>query len=106
MLDTVDDAFLAEVRRKGEKLAASVAALDGVQEVRGRGLMLGVVLDRPVAKDVVAKGLERGVIVNAPSTSVVRLTPPLIITDNDIDAAVERIALALADATENERNDS
>ena len=106
VLDTVDDAFLAEVRRKGEKLAASVAALDGVQEVRGRGLMLGVVLDRPVAKDVVAKGLERGVIVNAPSTSVVRLTPPLIITDNDIDAAVERIALALADATENERNDS
>ncbi|MBL7285856.1 acetylornithine transaminase [Corynebacterium godavarianum] len=106
VLDTVDDAFLAEVRRKGEKLAASVAALAGVQEVRGRGLMLGVVLDRPVAKDVVAKGLERGVIVNAPSTSVVRLTPPLIITDNDIDAAVERIALALADATENERNDS
>jgi len=55
---------------------------------------------------VVAKGPERGVIVNAPSTSVVRLTPPLIITDNEIDAAVERIALALADATENERNDS
>lgn len=106
VLDTVDDAFLAEVRRKGEKLAASVAALAGVQEVRGRGLMLGVVLGRPMAKDVVAKGLERGVIVNAPSTSVVRLTPPLIITDNDIDAAVERIALALADATENERNDS
>lgn len=106
VLDTVDDAFLAEVRRKGEKLAASVAALAGVQEVRGRGLMLGVVLDRPVAKDVVAKGLERGVIVNAPSTSVVRLTPPLIITDNDIDAAVERIALALTDATENERNES
>lgn len=98
VLDTIDEAFLAEVRRKGEKLATGLAALEGVREVRGRGLMLGAVLHAPVAKDVVAKGLERGVIVNAPSASILRFTPPLVLTETDIEDALERVALALADA--------
>lgn len=100
VLDTIDDDFLAEVRRKGEKLAEGLAAFDGVREVRGRGLMLGAVLDAPVAKEAVAAGLKRGVIVNAPSASVLRLTPPLVITDEEIDTALERVALALRDAAE------
>ncbi|MCG7277978.1 acetylornithine transaminase [Corynebacterium imitans] len=100
VLDTIDDDFLAEVRRKGEKLAEGLAAIDGVREVRGRGLMLGAVLDAPVAKEAVAAGLKRGVIVNAPSASVLRLTPPLVITDEEIDTALERVALALRDAAE------
>lgn len=103
VLDTIDDAFLAEVRRKGEKLAEGLAAIDGVREVRGRGLMLGAVLEQPVAKETVAAGLERGVIVNAPSASVLRFTPPLVITDEDIDTALERVALALRDATEQQK---
>ncbi|OFP33337.1 acetylornithine transaminase [Corynebacterium sp. HMSC071B10] len=103
VLDTVDDDFLAEVRRKGEKLAEGLAAIDGVREVRGRGLMLGAVLEAPVAKEAVAAGLKRGVIVNAPSASVLRLTPPLVITDEDIDTALERVALALRDATEQQK---
>ena len=100
VLDTIDDDFLAEVRRKGEKLAEGLAAIDGVREVRGRGLMLGAVLDAPLAKEAVAAGLKRGVIVNAPSASVLRLTPPLVITDEEIDTALERVALALRDAAE------
>ena len=47
VVDTLDDALLASVRRQGEKLAAGLAALPGVLEVRGRGLMLGAELDRP-----------------------------------------------------------
>ncbi|MFS0484288.1 acetylornithine transaminase [Corynebacterium striatum] len=65
VLDTIDAAFIAEVRNKGERLAERVAALPGVVEVRGRGLMLGVVLERPVAKQVVSAGFKHGVIVNA-----------------------------------------
>ena len=103
VLDTIDDAFLVEVRRRGEKLAAGLAAIDGVREVRGRGLMLGAVLEQPVAKETVAAGLKRGVIVNAPSASVLRLTPPLVITDEEIDTALERVALALRDATEQQK---
>lgn len=99
VLDTIDAAFIAEVRNKGERLAERVAALPGVVEVRGRGLMLGVVLERPGAKQVVSAGFKHGVIVNAPNDSVVRLTPPLVIEEAELDAAVNRFALALSDAT-------
>ncbi|MFR9918476.1 acetylornithine transaminase [Corynebacterium striatum] len=99
VLDTIDAAFIAEVRNKGERLAERVAALPGVVEVRGRGLMLGVVLERPVAKQVVSAGFKHGVIVNAPNDSVVRLTPPLVIEEAELDAAVNRFALVLSDAT-------
>ncbi|WP_339018580.1 acetylornithine transaminase [Corynebacterium simulans] len=99
VLDTIDAAFIAEVRNKGERLAERVAALPGVVEVRGRGLMLGVVLERPVAKQVVSAGFKHGVVVNAPNDSVVRLTPPLVIEEAELDAAVNRFALALSDAT-------
>lgn len=99
VLDTIDAAFIAEVRNKGERLAERVAALPGVVEVRGRGLMLGVVLERPVAKQVVSAGFKHGVIVNAPNDSVVRLTPPLVIEEAELDAAVNRFAPALSDAT-------
>ncbi|MFS8936028.1 acetylornithine transaminase [Corynebacterium sp. c25Ua_89] len=99
VLDTIDAAFISEVRNKGERLAERVAALPGVVEVRGRGLMLGVVLERPVAKQVVSAGFKHGVIVNAPSDSVVRLTPPLVIEEAELDVAVNRFALALSDAT-------
>ena len=99
VLDTIDAAFISEVRNKGERLAERVAALPGVVEVRGRGLMLGVVLERPVAKQVVSGGFKHGVIVNAPNDSVVRLTPPLVIEEADLDVAVNRFALALSDAT-------
>ena len=99
VLVTIDAAFISEVRNKGERLAERVAALPGVVEVRGRGLMLGVVLERPVAKQVVSAGFKHGVIVNAPSDSVVRLTPTLVIEEAELDAAVNRFALAFSDAT-------
>ncbi|WP_342319673.1 acetylornithine transaminase [Corynebacterium mayonis] len=95
VLGVVDKHMLAEVRRKGEKLAAALRPLPGVKTVRGRGLMLGVVLDKPVAKETVAAGYRTGVILNAPAPNVIRLTPPLVITDEDIDLAAARIAAAL-----------
>ena len=53
--------------------------------------MLGVVLNKPVAKEAVAVGLHHGLILNAPSSEVVRLTPPLVITDDELAQAVERL---------------
>ncbi|AWB83955.1 acetylornithine transaminase [Corynebacterium liangguodongii] len=102
VLDTIDKPFLAEVTRKGELLAELFGAVDGVEEVRGAGLMRGVGLARPVAKEVVDAGLRHGVILNAPSERVVRLTPPLVISDDDIAAAAHRFAAALSDAHSNE----
>ena len=59
--------------------------------------MLGVVLNKSVAKGVVAAGLQHGLILNAPSSEVVRLTPPLVITDEELAQAVERLHKVLED---------
>ena len=97
VLGVVHDEFCQTVRAKGEKLARSVEKLSGVDHVRGRGLMLGVVVEAPVAKKMVAQGLKNGVILNAPTDNVVRLTPPLTITDEELDAAVDAFATTLAE---------
>jgi len=101
VLDTVDDAFLSEVVRKGKIFAEELRDLDGVEEVRGRGLMLGAVLKRPVAKQAVPAGLKHGLVLNAPSDAVVRFTPPLVISDDELADAVQRL-----DALLNELNNS
>ncbi|QCB28373.1 acetylornithine transaminase [Corynebacterium endometrii] len=91
VLDTVDGAFIENVSAKGALLADKVSQLPQVAEVRGRGLMLGVVLKEPIAKAAVSAGLKRGLILNAPSESVIRLTPPLVIKEEDIVEAVDRL---------------
>jgi len=68
-----------------------------VLEVRGAGLMRGVVLDRDAAL-VVTAALGRGVLVNRTAGTVVRLLPPLTITPEEIDQGVDRLAGALVDA--------
>ena len=100
VLGVVDEAFLAEVRRKGQLLISAASQVPGVAQVRGRGLMLGVVLDEAVAKLVVKQGLEEGLILNAPGENVIRLTPPLVITDDEIAEAMKRLARAIDAAKE------
>ena len=92
VLDVVDKQFLAEVTRKGELLRQELLKLPQVESVRGRGLMLGVVLREPVAKQAVAEAPNYGILMNAPQPHVVRLTPPLIISDDQITQAVARFA--------------
>lgn len=91
VLDVVDEQFVADVQTKGEKFTAALENLTLVDHVRGSGLLLGVVLKQAVAKQAVAKALELGLIINAPSDNVVRIAPPLIIADADIDVAIEKI---------------
>ncbi|OAA16946.1 Acetylornithine aminotransferase [Corynebacterium afermentans subsp. afermentans] len=100
VLGVIDEAFLAEVRRKGQLLISAASQVPGVAQVRGRGLMLGVVLDEAVAKLVVKHGLEEGLILNAPGSDVIRLTPPLVITDDEIAEAMKRLARAIDAAKE------
>lgn len=99
VLDVIDDEFIAAVRSKGEKFAAELNKLSLVDHVRGQGLLLGVVLNQPVAKEAVAEGLNNGLIVNAPSADVVRIAPPLVITEEDIDVAIEKITTVFATVT-------
>ena len=84
----VDAEFLAEVTRKGDYLRQEVEKLPLVERVRGRGLMLGIVLAEPVAKQAVRDGRARGLILNAPSENVLRFTPPLVISHDELDTAL------------------
>lgn len=91
VLDTLDESFLREVSTKGEHLSREINNFPGVRQVRGRGLMLGVVLNAPVARQAVMRGFELGIILNAPRENVLRLTPPLIISQQEIDIALEKL---------------
>ncbi|OYT75928.1 MAG: aspartate aminotransferase family protein [Armatimonadetes bacterium JP3_11] len=61
-------------------------------EVRGRGLMVGVELTHPVARTVFQKALARRLILNAVSDTVLRIVPPLVITQSDVDESIEVLA--------------
>jgi acetylornithine aminotransferase len=63
-----------------EYLLAEIALIEGVQEVRGAGLLIGATLDQPVAKKVVKKAQELGLLINAPGDSIIRIAPALNIS--------------------------
>jgi acetylornithine/N-succinyldiaminopimelate aminotransferase len=79
-------------RRAGERLARELAGLPGVVEVRGRGLLLGAALEEPRAGEVVSGALERGLVVNAVQPDTVRLAPSLLVSESEVDLALEVLA--------------
>jgi predicted acetylornithine/succinylornithine family transaminase len=86
----------ARAFRAGARLTAGAEALDGVAAVRGLGLLLAIELDGHDAKAVAARLLELGAIVNAVTPTALRLAPSLLISDEEIDLAVDLLAKALA----------
>jgi acetylornithine/N-succinyldiaminopimelate aminotransferase len=88
--DVVDDAALLErVRELGGRFMHGLAGLEGVREVRGRGLMVGVTLAGGLdAFDVARRALEAGLVINVPGSGMLRFLPPLVIDDDDVDAAM------------------
>lgn len=84
--------------RLGEKLLADLHALRSplIREVRGRGLMVGVELRRR-ATQVLRALMERGVLAMPAGSTVVRLLPPLVIAEEQLDQVVEAMAQALSD---------
>lgn len=97
VLDIIEeDGLLARANVAGDRLRRALAAVNGVTEVRGAGLLLGVVLaDGVVAADVERHARTSGVIVNAIGGDVIRLAPPLVITDAQLDRAVAGLAIAI-----------
>jgi acetylornithine/N-succinyldiaminopimelate aminotransferase len=88
-----DEALLARVRASGERLAAALAALPYVAAVRGRGLMLAIDIDGDLAAPDLARRalLEQRLVVNATGPATIRLEPPLIVSDDEIEEAVARL---------------
>lgn len=77
---------LANAAAVGEHLRSALAAIPGVTEVRGEGLLIGFDLDADVAPAVVQAALDAGFIVNSPGPRTIRLAPPLILTTAQADA--------------------
>ena len=71
--------------------SAALADLDSVIDIRGLGLMIGIELDRPCG-ELVSKALEQGLLINVTAERVVRLLPPLILTDKQADMIVEQLS--------------
>jgi len=97
VLEIVDDpALLRRVRELGSQLCDELRALDGVRELRGRGLMVGVGLAEGIdAAAIGAELLERGLIVNVPEPGTLRLLPPLTVEADQIERAAAAIGAAL-----------
>ncbi|WHM39607.1 acetylornithine transaminase [Streptomyces sp. BPTC-684] len=94
VLDTLAaDGALDRVKRLGERLRGGIEALAHplVSHVRGAGLLLGIVLTEAVAAEVQRAAQDAGFLVNAPAPDVVRLMPPLIIGDAEVDAFLQSL---------------
>jgi len=97
VLDEIEDRhLLANCLARSSQFVEGVSVLPRVSAVRGRGLLLGVVLTAPIAGDVARLALDQGLVVNAVRDDVIRLAPPLTIDSDEVTEAVRRLALALA----------
>jgi len=96
-LQVMEDEHVPErAERAGARLRAGLRGLDRVVDVRGAGLLVGVVLDGPFAPQVCEGALAAGLVVNAPKPDVLRLAPPLLVADTEIDAAVDILGAVLS----------
>ncbi len=94
-LDVLDDpALLAGVRERGERLREGLRELPGVRAVRGSGLMVAAEVDE--APEIARRALvEQRLVVNATGPATLRFIPPLVITADEVDEALARLARLL-----------
>jgi predicted acetylornithine/succinylornithine family transaminase len=88
-----DPELLARVVALGERLAAGLAQLPYVRGLRGRGLMLAIDLIEGVDGPVLARRalLEQRLVVNATGPATIRLEPPLVVSEAEVDEAIARL---------------
>lgn len=95
VMETMDDAFMANVNARAAQLRTGLAKLPHVQEVSGLGLMVGIAFDGSIkAADVRAACEKEGLLVLTAKTRL-RLLPPLILTAEDVDAALDTLRKVL-----------
>ena len=98
IMEAADVPLLSE--RAGKRLTDALAALPGVVEVRGPGLLLAAELDpeHPSA-EIASRCLEAGLVVNAVTPTALRFAPPLLVSDEEIDEAVAILGRVLQEDT-------
>jgi acetylornithine aminotransferase len=93
-----EDGLLERANVLGERIRAGLrerlAEQPAITEIRGSGLMIGIELDRSCAA-LVAAGLAAGILINVTADTVVRLLPPLVMTDAEADELVDTLSKVL-----------
>jgi acetylornithine/N-succinyldiaminopimelate aminotransferase len=85
VIETIEKSdLLKRVNSIGLELMADIALIEGVKSVRGAGLLIGIEFSQPIAKQVASRCQVNGVLVNGNSETVIRIAPPLIVTDKDV----------------------
>ncbi len=90
-----DEKLVERAAKLGQRMlkgfADKLAGVQGIREIRGKGLLLGIELDRPCA-DLVKRGFEAGLLINVTADTVVRLLPPLNLKDAEAEQLVEGVS--------------
>ncbi len=96
-LDVLSDPeLLRRVSERSARLERACLEIDGIDSVRARGLMLGLRTAAGIdSREIVAEALRRGLVANAPNPETIRLLPPLVISESDLEAGVALLAEAL-----------
>ena len=101
VLDVMErDELAARATRIGERLVdgfrSSLADCSAVKDIRGKGLMIGIELNKPCT-ELVGRALEAGLLINVAADTVVRLLPPLIIDDEQLGVLAEGVTRLVRD---------
>lgn len=96
VLETIEkENLLANAAELGAYMSEALRGFPGVIEVRGHGLMIGAVLDRPIARDVVRECLAEHLIINATDDNTLRFVPPLIVTKQEVETCLHSVKSCL-----------
>ena len=102
-LDALENGLLTRINVAGTYLEKGLHLLaqkfSCINDIRGAGLMRGIEVESQVAENIVPAALCHGVIINRTAGSVIRLLPPLNITDEEIDEGLKRLSAAFGDIT-------
>ena len=101
-IDTIrEEGLLERAAKVGEIIRGGLAGAPGAAEVRGMGLMIGVEMERPCG-ELVKAGLDAGLVINVTAENVIRLLPPLVMSEAEGRQVVDRL-LALLKASPDRR---
>jgi acetylornithine/N-succinyldiaminopimelate aminotransferase len=108
VIDTIEnDGLVHRAAQLGQRMLEgfqqALESCEGVKDIRGKGLMLAIELDRP-CKELMAMALQRGVLINVTADTVVRLLPPLILNDEQADRIVMGVSTVVREFLENKGN--
>ena len=95
--NNIPEAALESGKYMMDKLSVLMKKFDFISEIRGMGLLIGIEMNQDVSGEIVGKALEKGLLINAVRPNMIRFMPPLNVSIEEIDQAIEVISEILED---------